>query len=127
MTVSEPQAGARLYVTEIWCPPADSGVHALYSRMPEPEPLPEPEPEADMTTLEPRIEAAFFAAEPEDRRLPSRRPSVWSTQPRTSATSTTVPSFAPAPRSMRRCTPSTKRGPPNPSWRRSSDGAPRFP
>ena len=65
MTVSEPQAGARLYVTEIWCPPADSGVHALYSRMPEPEPLPEPEPEADMTTLEPRIEAAFFAAEPE--------------------------------------------------------------
>ena len=29
MTVSEPQAGARLYVTEIWCPPADSGVHAL--------------------------------------------------------------------------------------------------
>ena len=46
MTVSEPQAGARLYVTEIWCPPADSGVHALYSRMPEPEPLPEPEPEA---------------------------------------------------------------------------------
>ena len=48
MTVSEPQAGARLYVTEIWCPPADSGVHALYSRMPEPEPLPEPEPEAEI-------------------------------------------------------------------------------
>ena len=36
------------YVTEIWCPPADNGVHALHSRMPEPEPLPEPEPEAEL-------------------------------------------------------------------------------
>jgi hypothetical protein len=59
------KAGARLYVTEIWCPPADDGVHALSSHMLEPEPLPEPEPEADMTTLKPRIEAAFFAAAPE--------------------------------------------------------------
>ena len=42
MTAPEPQA----YITEIWCPPADNGVHALHSRMREPEPLPEPEPEA---------------------------------------------------------------------------------
>jgi hypothetical protein len=48
MTASEPQAGARTYVTEIWCPPADNGVQALSSRMPEPEPLPEPEPEAEI-------------------------------------------------------------------------------
>ena len=47
MTASELQAGARTYITEIWCPPADNGRHALPSRMPEPEPLPEPEPEAD--------------------------------------------------------------------------------
>ena len=47
MTASEPQAPARPYVTEIWCPPADSGVHALHSHMREPEPLPEPEPEAE--------------------------------------------------------------------------------
>jgi hypothetical protein len=33
---------------EIWCPPADSGVHALHSHMREPEPLPEPEPEAEL-------------------------------------------------------------------------------
>jgi hypothetical protein len=36
------------YVTEVWCPPADSGVHALHSPMREPEPLPEPEPEAEL-------------------------------------------------------------------------------
>jgi hypothetical protein len=46
MTASELQADAPSYVTEIWCPEADSGVHALHSHMPEPEPLPEPEPEA---------------------------------------------------------------------------------
>jgi hypothetical protein len=46
MSAPEPQADA--YVTEIWCPAADSGVHALHSRMPEPEPLPEPEPEAEI-------------------------------------------------------------------------------
>jgi hypothetical protein len=40
----QPQA----YVTEIWCPPANNGVHALHSNMPEPEPLPEPEPEAEI-------------------------------------------------------------------------------
>ena len=33
----------RAYVTELWCPPADNGVHALHSNMREPEPLPEPE------------------------------------------------------------------------------------
>ena len=38
----------RAYVTEIWCPPADNGVHALHWRMREPEPLPEPEPEAEI-------------------------------------------------------------------------------
>jgi hypothetical protein len=47
MTAPEPEAAARLYVTEIWCPPADTGVHALRSRMPEPEPLPESEPEPE--------------------------------------------------------------------------------
>ena len=47
MTASEPEAGARPYVTELWCPPADSGVHALHSHMREPEPLPEPEPELE--------------------------------------------------------------------------------
>ncbi len=36
------------YVTEVWCPLADNGVHALHSHMPEPEPLPEPEPEAEI-------------------------------------------------------------------------------
>ena len=35
----------RAYVTELWCPPADNGVHALHSNMREPEPLPEPEAE----------------------------------------------------------------------------------
>ena len=44
----EPPAAGRPYVTEIWCPPADSGVHALHSHMPEPEPLPDPEPEAEL-------------------------------------------------------------------------------
>jgi hypothetical protein len=46
--VSAPEASARTYVTEIWCPPADSGVHRLYLPMREPEPLPEPEPEAEL-------------------------------------------------------------------------------
>ena len=36
------------YVTEVWCPPADSGVHRLHLPMREPEPLPEPEPEPEM-------------------------------------------------------------------------------
>ncbi len=38
----------RAYVAEVWCPPADSGVHVLHWRMREPEPLPEPEPEAEI-------------------------------------------------------------------------------
>ena len=41
-----PEPGAA-YVTEIWSPPADSGVHRLFAPMREPEPLPEPEPEAE--------------------------------------------------------------------------------
>jgi len=48
MTTPEPQASARMYITEIWCPPADSGVHRLHLPMREPEPLPEPEPEAEL-------------------------------------------------------------------------------
>jgi hypothetical protein len=47
MTMTEPEAGAQSYVTEIWCPPSDSGIHSLHSRMREPEPLPEPEPELE--------------------------------------------------------------------------------
>lgn len=46
MTSPEPDPEARTYVTEIWCPPSDNGVHALHSHMREPEPLPEPELEA---------------------------------------------------------------------------------
>ena len=66
MASTQQHIADRSYVTEIWCPPTDNGVHALSSRMPEPEPLPEPEPEAELlTSPEPRIEAAFFAAEPE--------------------------------------------------------------
>jgi hypothetical protein len=42
MTVSELQAGARSYVTEIEYPPAGGGVLPMW----EPEPLPEPEPES---------------------------------------------------------------------------------
>ena len=42
VTSERPGGKHRSYVTEIWCPPADSGVHALHSRMPEPEPLPNP-------------------------------------------------------------------------------------
>ena len=39
------------YVTEVWCPPADSGRHSLHLPMREPEPLPEPEPaEAEAVT-----------------------------------------------------------------------------
>jgi len=41
-----PGAG-RAYVTEIWSPPADSGVHRLFAPMRDPEPLPEPEPEPE--------------------------------------------------------------------------------
>ncbi len=44
MTAPWPEAGPA-YVTEIWCPPADSGVHSLFAPMREPEPLPEPEAE----------------------------------------------------------------------------------
>ncbi len=47
MSTPEPQADARSYVTEIWCPPADNGVHVLHSHMREPEPLAEPGPEAE--------------------------------------------------------------------------------
>jgi hypothetical protein len=47
MTAPELRPAAGSYVTEIWCPPADNGVHALHSHMREPEPLPEPEPEAE--------------------------------------------------------------------------------
>ena len=47
MTLPDPEPGAWSYLTEIWCPPADSGVHALHSRMPDPEPVPEPEPELE--------------------------------------------------------------------------------
>jgi hypothetical protein len=46
MTSPEPDPEARTYVTEIWCPPTDNGVHGLHSHMREPEPLPEPELEA---------------------------------------------------------------------------------
>ena len=53
----QPQA----YVTEIWWPPADNGVHALHSHMREPEPLPEPEPEAEDMT-EPEAEACRVEA-----------------------------------------------------------------
>ena len=42
MTAPEPPAAGRSYVTEIWCPPADSGVHALHSHMPEPNRFPIP-------------------------------------------------------------------------------------
>jgi len=41
-----PAAGPA-YVTEIWSPPADDGVHRLFAPMREPEPLPEPEPEPE--------------------------------------------------------------------------------
>ena len=41
-----PEPGAA-YVTEVWCPPADSGVHRLFAPMREPEPLPDPEAEAE--------------------------------------------------------------------------------
>ncbi len=37
----------RTYVTEVWCPPADNGVHRLHLPMREPEPLPEPLPEPE--------------------------------------------------------------------------------
>ena len=40
----EPRAGEhgpRMYVTELWCPPADDGVQRLHSPMKEPEPEPE--------------------------------------------------------------------------------------
>jgi len=47
MTASELQADARTYVTEVWCPPSDNGVHRLHLPMREPEPLPEPEPECE--------------------------------------------------------------------------------
>jgi hypothetical protein len=59
MTMTEPEAGARSYVTEIWCPPSDTGIHALHSRMPEPEPLPEPAPDASWSDLEPEPEAGL--------------------------------------------------------------------
>jgi hypothetical protein len=32
---------APVYVTEIWSPPVDDGIHRLHSPMPEPEPEPE--------------------------------------------------------------------------------------
>jgi hypothetical protein len=48
MASTQQRIADRSYVTEIWCPPADNGVHALHSHMPEPEPLPEPEPEAEI-------------------------------------------------------------------------------
>lgn len=76
--MSAPQAGARTYITEIWCPPADNGVHALHSHMPEPEPLPEPEPPGgrDMTAPEPQVRpetareyVAELAADAERARL----------------------------------------------------------
>ena len=38
---------AAAYVTQVWSPPPDSGVHRLFAPMREPEPLPEPEPEAE--------------------------------------------------------------------------------
>jgi hypothetical protein len=41
MSTPEPEAEASAYVTEIWCPPADNGVHRLFQPMREPEPLPE--------------------------------------------------------------------------------------
>jgi len=68
MTPPEPKASARTYVTEIWCPPADSGMHALHSRMPEPEPLPQPEPEAewdsaDSNAYQARVEVAGLEPE----------------------------------------------------------------
>ena len=41
-------AEARIWVTEIGFPGADSGpLQSLHSHMPEPEPLPEPEPEPE--------------------------------------------------------------------------------
>lgn len=43
----EPGTGghpARTYVTEVWCPPRDTGVQRLHSRMKEPEPEPEAGP-----------------------------------------------------------------------------------
>jgi hypothetical protein len=42
----EPRADApqpRTYVTQVWCPPVDDGVHSLHSRMKEPQSEPEPE------------------------------------------------------------------------------------
>ena len=59
MSTAEPET-TRTYVTEIWCPPADNGVHALSSRMPEPEPLPDPE---EAAALQAEAEAEW--AEPE--------------------------------------------------------------
>jgi hypothetical protein len=48
VTGPEAEAGhPGAYVTEIWCPPADNGVHSLFLPMREPEPLPEPELEAE--------------------------------------------------------------------------------
>ena len=46
MKQPDPEA-APVYVTEIWCPPVDSGVHYLFAPMTEPEPLPEPDLEAE--------------------------------------------------------------------------------
>jgi hypothetical protein len=64
MTAPEPEAIARTWVTEIWCPPADSGVHALHSQMPEPEPLPEPEPEAQpVTSISAEYDGNYLAPE----------------------------------------------------------------
>ena len=46
MKQPEPEV-APAYVTEIWCPPADSGMHHLFAPMRDPEPLPEPDLEAE--------------------------------------------------------------------------------
>jgi hypothetical protein len=46
MTKPAPEAGP-VYVTEVWCPPADDGVQRLFAPMREPEPLPEPDLEAE--------------------------------------------------------------------------------
>jgi hypothetical protein len=44
--MTAPDPAANLYLTEVWCPEADDGVHALRSHM-----LTEPEPERE-TELE---------------------------------------------------------------------------
>ena len=54
-----PDAQPDAYVTEIWCPPVDDGVHRLHVRMPDPEPLPEPEPEAQLEAAVPELEAGL--------------------------------------------------------------------